>query len=54
MSYGPALNAAAILLAAFGNVPEPSAHLIGMLLGMGMLSSHSCFTAAGPGICSGP
>jgi transposase len=35
VSYGPVLNAAAILLATFGNVPpERSAHLIGMLLGV--------------------
>jgi hypothetical protein len=34
VSYGPVLNAAAILLAAYGNVPpERAAHLIGMLLG---------------------
>ena len=33
--YGPVLNAAAVLLAAFGNVPpERSAHLICMLLGV--------------------
>jgi hypothetical protein len=35
VSYGPVLNAAAVLLAVFGNVPlERSAHLIGMLLGV--------------------
>ena len=35
VSYGPVLNAAAILLAAVGNVPaERSARLIGMLLGV--------------------
>ena len=35
VSYGPVLNGAAILLAAFGNVPpERSARLIGMLLGV--------------------
>ena len=35
VSYGPVLNAAAILLTAFGNVPpERSAHLIQMLLGV--------------------
>jgi transposase len=35
VSYGPVLNAAAILLASYGNVPpERSAHLIRMLLGV--------------------
>lgn len=34
VSYGPALNAAAVLLSTYGNVPsERSAQLIGMLLG---------------------
>jgi Transposase IS66 family len=34
VSYGPVLNAAAVLLSAYGNVPaERSAQLIGMLLG---------------------
>jgi hypothetical protein len=34
VSYGPVLNAAAVLLSAYGNVPaERSARLIGMLLG---------------------
>ena len=34
MSYGPVLNAAAVLLIVYGNVPpERSAQLIGMLLG---------------------
>ena len=34
VSYGPALNAAAVLLSCYGNVPaERSAQLIGMLLG---------------------
>jgi len=34
VSYGPALNAAAVLLSAYGNVPaERSAQLLGMLLG---------------------
>src|SRR5262249_56325792 len=33
--YGPGVNMAAVLLAAYGNVPaERTAHLIGMLLGM--------------------
>jgi len=33
--YGPGVNAAAVLLAAYGNVPaDRTAHLIGMLLGM--------------------
>lgn len=35
VSYGPVLNAAAVLLATFGNVPpERTANLIGMLLGV--------------------
>jgi hypothetical protein len=35
ISYGPAVNTAAVLLAAYGNVPaERAAHLIRMLLGM--------------------
>jgi hypothetical protein len=35
VSYGPALNAAAVLLSCYGNVPpERSAQLIGMLLGV--------------------
>ena len=35
MSYGPLLNAAAVLLTAYGNVPpERAAKLIGMLLRM--------------------
>ena len=35
ISYGPAVNTAAVLLAAYGNVPaERAAHLIAMLLGM--------------------
>jgi transposase len=35
VSYGPVLNAAAVLLACYGNVPpERSAQLIGMLLGI--------------------
>jgi transposase len=35
VSYGPVLNAAAVLLSAYGNVPaERSAHVIGMLLGV--------------------
>src|SRR5271155_6027481 len=34
VSYGPVLNAAAVLLSCYGNVPaERSAQLIGMLLG---------------------
>lgn len=34
VSYGPALNAAAVLLSCYGNVPpERAARLIGMLLG---------------------
>ena len=34
MSYGPVLNAAAVLLTSFGNVPsERAARLIGMLFG---------------------
>jgi transposase len=34
VSYGPAVNTAAVLLAAYGNVPaERAANLIGMLLG---------------------
>ena len=34
MSYGPVLNAAAVLLSCYGNVPpERAAQLIGMLLG---------------------
>ena len=37
VSYGPVLNAAAVLLAAYGNVPpERAAQLIGMLLGAGV------------------
>ena len=37
VSYGPVLNAAAVLLSAYGNVPaERSAQLIGMLLGTGV------------------
>ena len=35
VSYGPVLNAAAVLLTAYGNVPpERAAQLIGMLLGV--------------------
>jgi transposase len=35
VSYGPVLNAAAVVLTAYGNVPpERAAHLIGMLLGV--------------------
>ena len=35
MSYGPALNAAAVLLSCYGNVPpERAAQVIGMLLGI--------------------
>jgi transposase len=35
VSYGPALNAAAVLLTCYGNVPpERAAHVIGMLLGV--------------------
>jgi len=35
VSYGPALNAAAVLLACYGNVPpERAARVIGMLLGI--------------------
>ncbi len=35
MSYGPNLNAAAVLLGSYGNVPtERAARLIGMLLGV--------------------
>jgi transposase len=37
VSYGPLLNAAAVLLTAYGNVPpERAARLIGMLLGAGV------------------
>jgi transposase len=37
VSYGPVLNAAAVLLSCYGNVPaERSARLIGMLLGEGV------------------
>jgi transposase len=37
VSYGPVLNAAAVLLSCYGNVPaERSAQLIGMLLGTGV------------------
>ena len=37
VSYGPVLNAAAVLLTAYGNVPpERAAQLIGMLLGTGV------------------
>jgi hypothetical protein len=37
VSYGPVLNAAAVLLACYGNVPaERTAQLIGMLLGIGV------------------
>ena len=39
VSYGPVLNAAAVLLSCYGNVPaERSAQLIGMLLGADMSS----------------
>ena len=35
MSYGPVLNAAAVLLACYGNVPpERAALVMGMLLGV--------------------
>ncbi len=35
ISYGPAINTAAVLLSRYGNVPaERTAHLIGMLLGI--------------------
>ena len=35
MSYGPVLNAAAVLLSCYGNVPpERAAQVIGMLLGI--------------------
>jgi hypothetical protein len=35
VSYGPALNAAAVLLSCYGNVPpERAAQVIGMLLGI--------------------
>jgi hypothetical protein len=37
VSYGPALNAAAVLLTCYGNVPpERAAQVIGMLLGIGV------------------
>ena len=37
VSYGPALNAAAVLLSCYGNVPpERSARVIGMLFGIGV------------------
>jgi transposase len=37
VSYGPALNAAAVLLTCYGNVPpERTAQVIGMLLGIGV------------------
>jgi transposase len=37
VSYGPALNAAAVVLACYGNVPpERAARVIGMLLGIGV------------------
>jgi hypothetical protein len=37
VSYGPALNAAAVVLTAYGNVPpERAARVIGMLLGTGV------------------
>jgi transposase len=37
VSYGPVLNAAAVLLSCYGNVPsERSAQVIGMLLGVGV------------------
>jgi hypothetical protein len=37
VSYGPVLNAAAVVLTAYGNVPpERAARLIGMLLGPGV------------------
>ena len=37
VSYGPALNAAGVLLACYGNVPpERAARVIGMLLGIGV------------------
>ena len=37
VSYGPALNTAAVLLSCYGNVPpERTAQLIGMLLGVGV------------------
>ena len=37
VSYGPALNAAAVLLTCYGNVPpERAARVIGMLLGIGV------------------
>jgi transposase len=37
VSYGPALNAAAVLLTSYGNVPpERAARVIGMLLGIGV------------------
>ena len=37
VSYGPALNAAAVLLTSYGNVPpERAAQVIGMLLGIGV------------------
>jgi hypothetical protein len=36
VSYGPVLNAAAVLLTCYGNVPpERAARVIGMLLGIG-------------------
>ena len=39
VAYGPVLNAAAVLLSCYGNVPaERSAQLIGMLTGAGRLS----------------
>ena len=35
MSYGPVLNAAAVLLSCYGNVPpERAAQVMGMLLGV--------------------
>ena len=34
MSYGPTLNAAAVVLASYGNVPpERAAHVMAMLVG---------------------
>ena len=37
VSYGPVLNAAAVLLSCYGNVPpERAAQVIGMLLGIGV------------------
>ena len=47
VSYGPALNAAAVLLTCYGNVPpERAAQVIGMLLGIGVAAGWADKAAA--------